>query len=137
MPTYQTPFALALLRKTATIALSFLSARLEVMDLDLRRVSGTSSSTFYCWAEDPREASMHDDVFSMTVNREMVNYFSQPEGRIDLGSFVAIYCANPLKDDDCPVGVCPNPDIAGPLVRIARKFLLILPVNDHLTRLLH
>lgn len=67
---------------------------------------------------------MHDDVFSMTVNWEMVHYFSQPQGRVNLDSFVAIYCANPLKDDDCPVGVCPNPDIAGPLVRIARKFLL-------------
>lgn len=90
------------------------------MNLDLRRVGDTSTSTFYCWAEDPREASMHEDVFSMTVNRNMLNYFSQQGGRIDPESFVAIYCLNPLGDDDCPVGLCPNPDIAGLLVRTAR-----------------
>jgi len=67
---------------------------------------------------------MHEDVFSMTVNWEMVNYFSQPEGRIDRASFAAIYCLNPLGDDNCPVGICPNPDIAGSLVRIARTSLL-------------
>jgi len=65
---------------------------------------------------------MHEDVFSMTVDWGMVNYFSQPESRIKPDSFLAIYCLNPSKDDGCPVGVCPNPDIAGPLVRIARMF---------------
>ena len=92
------------------------------MDLELRRLNNYSASTFYCWAEDPREASMHDDVFSMTVDRDMVDYFSQPEGRIDLTSFIGIYCLNPPKNDGCPVGICPNPDIAGPLVRIACMF---------------
>ena len=89
------------------------------MDLEPRAVSNWSTSTFYCWAEDPTEASAHENVFSMTVDPDMVNYFSRPEGNIDPASFVAIYCLNPLKDDDCPVGICPNPDIAGPLVRIA------------------
>ena len=78
---------------------------------------------------------MHEDVFSMTVNRKMLNYFSQQSGRIDPESFVAIYCLNPLGDDDCPVGICPNPDIAGVLVRTARMFCLVLasPTNGHLT----
>jgi hypothetical protein len=92
------------------------------MDLELRSLSNSSTSAFYCWAEDPREASTHDDVFSMTVDWDMVNYFSQPEGKIDPSSFVAIYCLNPPKDDGCPVGLCPNPDISGLLVRIAREF---------------
>ena len=92
------------------------------MDLDPRGVGNTSTSAFYCWAEDPKEASMHEDVFSMTVNQNMLNYFSQYDGRINPGSFAAIYCLNPLGDDDCPVGVCPNPDIAGVLVRTARMF---------------
>jgi len=91
------------------------------MDPEPRRV-GDSPSAFYCWAEDPREASVHEDVFSMTVNRNMLNYFSQPGGRIDPASFVAIYCLNPVGDDNCPVGICPNPDIAGVLVRLARAF---------------
>jgi len=95
---------------------------IKMMDLEPRKVSNRSASAFYCWAEDPREASMHEDVFSMIVDRDMVNHFSRPEGRIDLTSFIAIYCLNPLNDDDCPVGICPNPDIAGPLVRIAREF---------------
>jgi len=97
------------------------------MDLEPRKLSNTSGiSEFFCWAEDPREASTHDDVFSMTVDWDMANYFSQPEGKIDPSSFVAIYCLNPQKDDDCPVGLCPNPDIAGPLVRIACEFSSLL-----------
>jgi hypothetical protein len=65
---------------------------------------------------------MHEDVFSMVVNLDMVRYFSQPEGKINPQSFPAIYCLNPPMHDDCPVGICPNPDIAGPLVRIASAF---------------
>ena len=76
-------------------------------------------STFYCQS---KEAWMQD-VFSMDANQDMVNYFSQPKGRIDPQSFPAIYCLNPLSDDGCPVGLCPNPDIAGSLVRIASTFL--------------
>ena len=78
-------------------------------------------STYYCWAEDPTEASTHNDVFSMTVDPDMIDYFSRPEGNINTSSFVEIYCLNPLKDDDCPVGICPNPDIAGTLLRFGRK----------------
>ena len=70
------------------------------MDLEPRAVSNWSTSTFYCWAEDPTEASAHENVFSMTVDPDMVNYFSRPEGNIDPASFVAIYCLNPLKDDN-------------------------------------
>ncbi|KAF9782943.1 hypothetical protein BJ322DRAFT_1073515 [Thelephora terrestris] len=88
-------------------------------DLDPRGLSNSSTSTFYCWDEDPSEASTHEDVFSMVVNWDIVNYFSQPEGRIDPQSFPAIYCLNPPQHDGCPIGICPNPDIAGPLVRIA------------------
>lgn len=33
--------------------------------------------------------------------------------------YLAAYCLNPPADDDCPFGFCPNPDIAGSLVRIA------------------
>jgi len=109
---HRSPFALCL----SVSLLNFVT-----MDLEPRRI-GDSPSTLYCWAEDPREASMHEDVFSISVNRNMLNYFSQPGGRIDPTSFVAIYCLNPVGDDNCPVGICPNPDIAGVLVRIARTF---------------
>jgi len=37
---------------------------------------------------------------------------------------ITLYCARPPDDDDCPIGVCPNPDVAGTLLRIARKFSL-------------
>lgn len=94
------------------------------MDLDARGLDNSSTSTFYCWGDDPSEASTHEDVFSVVVNWEIANYFSQPEGKIDPQSFPAIYCLNPPKHDGCPIGICPNPDIAGPLVRIASKFSL-------------
>ena len=90
--------------------------------MDLEPLKPWLTSMYYCWADDPTEASMHDDVFSMAVDLDMINYFSRSEGKINPSSFVGIYCLNPPKDDDCPVGICPNPDIAGPLVRLARKF---------------
>ena len=82
-------------------------------------MDNTPTSTFYCWDEDPGEALMHEGTFSMTVNRGMIDYFSLPEGHIDPSKFTSIYCLHPLKDDSCPVGICPNPDIAGSLVRYA------------------
>ena len=60
----------------------------------------------------------------MTVTWDMFNYFSQPGRQIGPKSFVAIYCLNPLGNDDCPVGLCPNSDIAGLLVRIACMFFV-------------
>jgi hypothetical protein len=88
------------------------------MDLESHRFGYLSRSEYYCVINDSREAH---DVISITMDRDMVNYFSRPERGIDLSSFREIYCLNPLKDDDCPVGICPNPDISGLLVRVARK----------------
>ena len=92
--------------------------------MDSPWVDNSSTSTYYCWVEDPSEASTHENVFSMTVNQDMFNYFSQPGGQINLTSFVDIYCLNPLGNDNCPVGLCPNYDIAGLLVRIACMFFV-------------
>ena len=39
----------------------------------------------------------------------------------DVKSFLSVYCLNAPADDICPFGFCPNPDIAGPLVRIASE----------------
>jgi len=60
----------------------------------------------------------------MGVDWDVVDHISRLVGKISPSSFVAIYCLNPLKDVDYPVGICPNPDIAGSLLRIARKFVL-------------
>jgi hypothetical protein len=92
------------------------------MDLEPRTLSNSSTTTFYCWAHGSKEALMHVDVFSMSVNWRMANYFSKPEAQINPSSFTAIYYLNPLNDDNCPVGICPNPGIVGPLLRVARKF---------------
>ena len=97
---------------------------LRSQTMDSPWVDNSSTSTYYCWVEDPSEASTHENVFSMTVNRDMFNYFSQPGGQINLTSFVDIYCLNPLGNDNCPVGLCPNYDIAGLLVRIACMFFV-------------
>lgn len=39
----------------------------------------------------------------------------------DVKSYLSVYCLNPPSDDVCPFGFCPNPDIAGPLVRVASE----------------
>ena len=39
-------------------------------------------------------------------------------------SYLSVYCLNAPADDICPFGFCPNPDIAGPLVRVASKSIL-------------
>jgi len=54
----------------------------------------------------------------------MINNYTEAGGKAERTLFNTIYCTNPPEDDGCPVGICPNPDIAGPLLRIARKFPL-------------
>lgn len=39
----------------------------------------------------------------------------------DVKPYLTVYCLNPPSDDICPFGFCPNPDIAGPLVRIGSE----------------
>ena len=39
----------------------------------------------------------------------------------NITQYLAAYCLNPPGDDSCLYGFCPNPDIAGPLVRIASE----------------
>ena len=89
------------------------------------------SSVFDCRPEDPGVPA--EDTFSMSVNQDIFNYFSRPEGNINATSFLAIYCLNPLGDDGCPFGLCPNPDIAGPLLRMARTCYLVPPADRRLT----
>ena len=45
-----------------------------------------------------------------TVSQLMVGYLNLTQ---EVGKYVAAYCTNPPKDDDCPFDFCPNPDIAG------------------------
>lgn len=45
-----------------------------------------------------------------TVSQNMVDYLNLT---MEIEKYVAAYCANPPKDDDCPFDFCPNPDIAG------------------------
>lgn len=40
---------------------------------------------------------------------------------LDSKAYLSVYCLDPPADDVCPFGFCPNPDIAGPLVRIASE----------------
>ena len=54
---------------------------------------------------------------SVTVN--MVNFLNLTG--TDYKRYLAAYCLNPPTDDGCPFGFCPNPDIAGLLVRIASE----------------
>ena len=53
-----------------------------------------------------------------TMTDSMVNFLNLTE---NITRYVSAYCSNPPEDDGCPYGPCPNPDIAGPLVRIASE----------------
>lgn len=73
-----------------------------------------------CWSDyddgiwDP--AIFEANHCSITEN--MMNFLNiTPK---DYGRYITAYCAlEPRRDDSCPFGFCPNPDIAGPLVRVA------------------
>ena len=54
-----------------------------------------------------------------SVTNNMVNFLNLTGS--DAKQYVTVYCLNPPADDICPFGFCPNPDIAGPLVRIASE----------------
>lgn len=79
---------------------------------------GTSRQRF--GFTDLKGAPTHVGIFSMTADWDVVNGFSRRAGGILQDS--GIYCLNPPKNDDCPIGICPNPDVDGPLVRIACEF---------------
>jgi hypothetical protein len=82
-----------------------------------------SSSTMYtCRVNNPSLESMGYGDFYAFTNLDIVNYFSSKDGQIDPASFIKYYCSNQLEVSGCPAGICPNPDIAGMLLRIARKF---------------
>lgn len=71
-----------------------------------------------CFAEgfwDPEIFELND----CSVTNGMVNFLNLSGTDIDIRPFLTVYCLNPPVDDACPFGLCPNPDIAGPLVRIS------------------
>ena len=49
----------------------------------------------------------------------MVNFLNLTGPNIN--RYLAAYCFDPPDDDSCLHGFCSNPDIAGPLVRIASE----------------
>ena len=58
-----------------------------------------------------------------TVSQNMVNYLNLTQ---EIGKYVAAYCTNPPKNDDCPFDFCPNPEIAGTNLTTCSFFLLFL-----------
>lgn len=56
-----------------------------------------------------------------SVTGNMVNFLNLTGP--DVKGYLSVYCQNPPADDVCPFGFCPNPDVAGPLVRIASEFI--------------
>ena len=59
---------------------------------------------------------------SCSVTSNMVNFLNLTGA--DYRPYLAAYCVKPPADDSCPFGFCPNPDIAGPLVRVASELAL-------------
>jgi len=63
------------------------------------------------------------DIFkenNCSVTENMVGFLNLTGA--DVKPYLLVYCLNAPSDDICPFGFCPNPDIAGPLVRIASEF---------------
>ena len=56
-----------------------------------------------------------------SVTSNMVNFLNLTENP---AWYLDAYCLRPPANDDCPFGFCPNPDIAGPLVRVASELTL-------------
>lgn len=60
-------------------------------------------------------------AYNCSVTNSMVNFLNLSRPEITGQPFLSVYCLNPPADDDCPFGLCPNPDIAGPLVRFSSR----------------
>ena len=56
-----------------------------------------------------------------SITSNMVNFLNLTG--TDYNGYFAAYCLNPPDNDDCPFGYCPNPDIAGSLVRVASELI--------------
>ena len=57
-----------------------------------------------------------------SVSNNMVNFLNLSGPVLaTMKQFVTVYCLNPPAEDICPFGFCPNPDIAGPLVRFSSE----------------
>lgn len=61
------------------------------------------------------------EINGCSVTDNMVNFLNLTVPIADVKSFLTVYCLNPPTDDSCPFGFCPNPDIAGPLVRFSSE----------------
>ena len=68
------------------------------------------------------------EINNCSVTSNMVNFLNLSGSDINIKPFLTVYCLNPPADDVCPFGFCPNPDIAGPLVRFSSEFTL--PIAD-------
>jgi hypothetical protein len=77
---------------------------------DIDCLAGLFDPTYYY--KDPN-CSITDDAVNF-LNLTGTQYKS-------LRQFITVYCLNPPSEDICPFGFCPNPDIAGPLVRFSSE----------------
>ncbi|CAL1708937.1 unnamed protein product [Somion occarium] len=77
------------------------------------------------WPPDTRcfvaQQAVEDDLLNCTasnytVTQGMISFLNLTA---DVGPYKQAYCLKAPSDDSCPFGYCPNPDVSGPLVRIA------------------
>ena len=62
------------------------------------------------------------EFYNCSITSNMVNFLNLTG--TNYTRYLNAYCLEPPKDDDCPFGFCPNPDVAGPLVRVASEWIL-------------
>ena len=86
---------------------------------DQNPLSTTYPPDIGCFSGAPYWAPWIFQELNCSVTNNMVNYLNLTGP--DVKSYLTVYCLNAPSDDVCPFGFCPNPDIAGPLVRIASE----------------
>ncbi|KAF9781525.1 hypothetical protein BJ322DRAFT_1076724 [Thelephora terrestris] len=60
------------------------------------------------------------EELNCSISDDTVNFLNLTGSQMNiLRQFVNVYCLKPPPEDICPFGFCPNPDIAGPLVRFS------------------
>jgi hypothetical protein len=69
-----------------------------------------------CFSDHNFWGDWQTECKNVPITAAMVSFLNLTKSK---NSYFAAYCLNPPNDDSCPFGYCPQPDITGPLVRIA------------------
>jgi hypothetical protein len=62
------------------------------------------------------------EALNCSITDDTVNFLNLTGSQYkNMRQPTTVHCLNPPSEDICPFGFCPNPDIAGPLVRFSSE----------------